>query len=234
MRFTRASVGLGVSSLFALGCGSDKVVGPASQITLSAAQATVLMNKIGQFAPLHNQIAWLADSANLVIKSGSQVDLILVSTNLAPGPFYAVGLQRAVQLTGSSFSTFNLIAFDDPSNPTNFIVIDGFNSGTGAPPTSTSGNFDGPVNGYLFHVDGSTLASWHAALGTATFTAGTPGGACSGFQSSAGVTCALSDLTVSFSITAAFQDAGPPISQTAQANLASTSVSGIVLSYPAP
>ena len=118
MRFTRASVGLGVSSLLALGCGSDKVVGPASQITLSAAQATVLMNKIGQFAPLHNQIAWLADSANLVIKSGSQVDLIPVSTNLAPGPFYAVGLQRAVQLTGSSFSTFNLIAFDDPSAST--------------------------------------------------------------------------------------------------------------------
>ena len=138
MRFTRASVGLGVSSLFALGCGSDKVVGPASQITLSAAQATVLMNKIGQFAPLHNQIAWLADSANLVIKSGSQVDLILVSTNLAPGPFYAVGLQRAVQLTGSSFSTFDLIAFNDPSNPTDFIVIDGYNSGSGAPPTSTS------------------------------------------------------------------------------------------------
>lgn len=234
MRLRCPSVGLVASSLLALGCGSDKVAGPSSQITLSAAQATVLMNKIVQFAPLHNQIAWLADSANLVIKSGSEADLIPVSTNLAAGPFYAVGLQRAVQLTGSSYSTFNLIAFDDPSNPTNFIVIDGFNSGTGAPPTSTSGNFDGPVNGYLFHVDGSTLASWHAALGTATFTGGAAGVACTGFQSSAGVTCALANLTVTFSITAAFQDAGPPVSQIAQANLSSTTVAGILLSYPAP
>lgn len=234
MRFRRASVGFVVSSLLALGCGSDKVVGPSSQITLSAAQATALMSKITQFAPLHNQISWLADSANLVIKSGSQADLIAVSTNLAPGPFYAVGLQRGIQLTGSALSTFNLIAFDDPSNPTNFIVIDGFNTGTTTPPTSTSGNFDGPVNGYLFHVDGSTLASWRAALGTATFSSGAPGAACVGFQSSAGVTCALTGLTVSFSITAAFQDAGPPVSQTAQANLSSTTVSGILLSYPAP
>lgn len=233
MRFGRMSVGL-VSALLAVGCGGDKVTGPESQIFLSDAQATTLMNKIIQITPIRSQISWLADSANLVLRSGAEANLVAINTNLAPGPFYAVGLQRRVQLTGSSFSTFDLIAFDDPSNPRNFFIIDGFNSGTGAPPTSTSGNFDGPVNGYVFHVEGSTIYAWRAALGTATLTSGTPGTACTGFQSSSGVTCALTSLSASFNIGAAFQDVGPPSNSTVLAVLNTTTVSGIMLGYQAP
>jgi hypothetical protein len=233
MRFGRASVGLVVIS-FTLACGSDKATGPENQIILSAAQATALMNKITQFAALQTEIAWLGDSANLVLKSGAEADLIPVSTNLGPGPFYAVGLQRAVQLPTNPFSTFDLIAFNDPSNPTDFIMVDGYIQGSGAPPTSVSGVFDGPVNGYFFHTEGSTVTAWRAALGTAALSRGGSGGGCTGFQSSSGVTCTLADLTTSFTVTAAFQDAGPQSNAIVQASLNTTTVAGILLSFPLP
>jgi hypothetical protein len=234
MRLRCASVGLVVSSLFVLGCGSDSATGPAATLTLDANQAGAVMNKIVQIAPLHAEIAWLADSANLVLKSGAEADLIPLSITTAAGPFYAVGLQRRVQLSASSFSTFDLIAFNDPSNPTDFIIIDGFNSGTGPPPTSTTGAFDGPVNGYIFHIDGSTVSAWRAGLGTGTLSGGAPGNACTGFQGSTGITCAQASLTATFSITGAFQDAGPSSNSIAQATLGTSTVAGIVLNYNLP
>jgi len=221
-------------SSFALGCGGDNSTGPATTLTLSATQATVLMNKIIQIAPINTEISWLADSANLVLTSGAEADLIPLSITTGAGPFYAVGLQRRVQLTGSSFSTFDLIAFNDPSNPTDFLIVDGYSSGTSTPPTSTSGAFDGLINGYLFHLDGSTISAWRAALGSGTLTGGAPGSSCAGFQSSAGVTCAQASLNAAFTITGAFQEAGPTSSTLAQASLASSTVSGIVLNYVVP
>jgi len=230
MNLRRASAGVVLLSSFALACGGDSSTGPPSTLTLSATQATVLMSKIVQIAPINTDIAWLADSANLVLRSGAQADLIPLSITTGAGPFYAVGLQRRVQLTGTAFSTFDLIAFNDPSNPTDFLIVDGFNSGA-TPPTSATGSFDGAINGFLFHVDGSTISAWRAVLGSGTLTSGASGGACSGFQSSTGVTCAQASLTATFSITGAFQDAGPTSSTLAQASLASATVAGIVLSY---
>ena len=230
MNLKCASAGVVLLSSFALACGGDSSTGPANTLTLSATQATVLMNKIIQIAPINTDIAWLADSANLVLRSGAQADLIPLTITTGAGPFYAVGLQRRVQLTGTAFSTFDLIAFNDPSNPTDFLIVDGFNSGA-TPPTSVTGSFDGAINGFLFHLDGSTISAWRAVLGSGTLTSGAPGSACAGFQSSAGVTCAQASLTATFSITGAFQDAGPTSSTLAQASLASGTVSGIVLSY---
>ena len=229
-----ASAGVVLVSSFAIACGSDNSTGPPNALTLSATQATVLTNKIGQIAPINPEIGWLADSANLVLRSGAEVDLIPLSITTGAGPFYAVGLQRRVQLTGGAFTTFDLIAFNDPSNPTDFLIVDGFNSGSSTPPTSVSGAFDGPIHGYLFHLDGNTVSAWRAALGSGTLTSGAPGSACAGFQSSAGVTCAQASLTSTFTITGAFQEAGPTSSTLAQASLASATVSGIVLGYVVP
>lgn len=230
MNLRCASAGVVLLSSFALACGGDSSTGPPNTLTLSATQATVLMSKIVQIAPINTDIAWLADSANLVLRSGAQADLIPLTITTGAGPFYAVGLQRRVQLTGTAFSTFDLIAFNDPSNPTDFLIVDGFNSGA-TPPTSATGSFDGAINGFLFHIDGSTISAWRAVLGSGTLTSGASGSSCSGFQSSTGVTCAQASLTATFSITGAFQDAGPTSSTLAQASLASGTVSGIVLSY---
>ena len=234
MNLRCASAGLALVSSFALGCGSDKSTGPPSTLTLDATQASAVMNKIVQIAPLHAEIAWLADSANLVLRSGAEADLIPLTITTGTGPFYAVGLQRRVQLTGGSFSTFDLIAFNNPSSPTDFLIVDGYNFGSSTPPTSASGAFEGPVNGYLFHVDGSTVSAWRAGLGSGTLNGGALGTACTGFQGTADVTCAQATMSATFAITAAFQDAGPSSSTIAQASLASSTVSGIALSYLVP
>src|ERR1700693_3665732 len=106
MRFGRASVGLVVGSLFAIGCGSDTAGPHGPAVTLTAAEATILMDRITELAPVHPELAWLADSAGLVLRSGAEADVIPITTDLAAGPFYAVGLQRGVQVSFSSYSTF--------------------------------------------------------------------------------------------------------------------------------
>jgi hypothetical protein len=235
MRFERASVGLVVGSLFAIGCGSDTTGPHGPTVTLTAAEATILMARITELAPVHPELAWLADSANLVLKSGAEADVIPITTDLAAGPFYAVGLQRGVQVSISSFSTFDLIAFNDPSNPTDFIIVDGFTAGTGTPPTSASGAFGGSaVNGHLFHVAGNTVTAWRAQAGTATLSTGSVGNACTGFVSNVSITCAQSTLTAEFTIASAVQDNGVLTAGTRSASLAATTVAGILLSYHFP
>jgi hypothetical protein len=193
------------------------------------------MARITELAPVHPELAWLADSANLVLKSGAEADVIPITTDLAAGPFYAVGLQRGVQVSAIAFSTFDLIAFNDPSNPTDFIIVDGFMSGTGTPPTSASGAFGGSaVNGHFFHVAGNTVTAWRAQVGTATLSTGPVGNSCTGFASTMSVTCAQSALTAEFTIDSAVQDSGPQTSGTRSASLAATSVAGILLSYSFP
>jgi hypothetical protein len=234
MRFERASVGLVVGSLFAIGCGSDTTGPHGPTVTLTAAEATILMARITELAPVHPELAWLADSANLVLRSGAEADVIPITTDLAAGPFYAVGLQRGVQVSFSSYSTFDLIVFNDPSNPTDFIIVDGFMSGTGTPPTSATGAFGEAVNGHLFHVAGNTVTAWRAQGGTATLSTGSVGNACTGFASTQIVSCAQSTLTAEFNIDSAVQDSGPQTSGTRSASLAATTVAGILLSYHFP
>jgi hypothetical protein len=235
MRFERVSVGLVVGSLFAIGCGSDSTAPHGPAVTLTAAQATVLMARITELAPVHPELAWLADSANLVLKSGAEADVISLTTDLGAGPFYAVGLQRGVEVSAIAFSTFDLIVFNDPSNPTDFIIVDGFMSGTGTPPTSVTGSFGGAVNGHLFHVAGNTVTAWRAQTGTATLSTGSIGNPCTGFASDvATITCAQSALTAEFNIDSAVQDSGGQTSGTRSASLAATTVAGILLSYQFP
>jgi hypothetical protein len=236
MRFERVSVGLVVGSLFAIGCGSDSTGPHGPAITLTAAQATTLMARITELAPVHPELAWLADSANLVLKSGAEADVISLTTDLGAGPFYAVGLQRGVQVSFSSYSTFDLIAFNDPSNPTDFIIVDGFVTGTGAPPTSASGTFGGSaVNGHLFHVDGNTVTAWRAQGGTATLSTGSVGNPCTGFASDIGtISCAQAALTAEFNIDSAVQDSGAQTAGARSASLAARTVSGIRISYGFP
>ena len=235
MRFKGVSVGLVVGSFFAIGCGSDTSGPHGPTVTLTAAEATLLMARITELAPVHPELAWLADSANLVLRSGAEADVIPLTTDLAPGPFYAVGLQRGIQVSINSFSTFDLIAFNDPSNPTDFIIVDGFMSGTGAPPTSASGAFGGSaMNGHLFHVAGNTVSAWRAQAGTGTLSTGSMGNSCTGFSSTAAVTCAQSTLAAEFNIVSAVQDSGGQTSGTRSASLVATSVAGILLSYHFP
>lgn len=186
----------------------------SGDVQLSASQSTALLARIGQIAPLHPELAWLGDSVAVVLGSGAAITPIELSTDLASAQFYAVGLQRAFVRVTDSFSTYDIIAFDNPASPTNFIIIDAIASASGAtPPTSVTGAFGGGsastgVNAYLFHIDGNTVSSWRATTGGAAIAADTVAGACAAFEGPSGVTCSRATMTGSFNVISAAGDDG--------------------------
>jgi hypothetical protein len=235
----RAFVGtatLAALSSVLVACGeASSPMTDGSKIQLTSSQAALLVSRVSQIAPVHPELSWLADSISLVLKSGAFADRIEVVTELGDGPFYAVGLQRAIKTSHAS-ATFDLIAFDDPSNPTNFIIVDGWSqSSNSMPPSSVSGPFGYTTNlqvsGHLFHVSGSAVTAWRAESGTASFVAGALGGACDGFQETGIVTCTQSALQSTFSIEVARHDDGAQPSDTRSASLSATDVTGILLTF---
>jgi hypothetical protein len=225
-----------IALLLSTACSSDSTSSNGTIIHLTQAQAASLGARMTQIAPIHSELAWLADSASLVLKAGAEADVIAVTTNLADGPFYAVGLQRAVTsstpTSTSSFATFHVIAFNDPSNPTDFIIVNGFKQVAGATaPIQVSGSFGGnAVAGHLFHIQGATISSYRATTGTATFASAAPAGACIDFQAPTNVTCVQSALLVSFTIADAVSDGGV-LAASRHAALDETTVAGIRLGF---
>ena len=231
------------SGVMCAGCDYHDGTSPLTNgntIHLTQAQAATLVSRVTVLAPVHSELAWLADSVGLVLKAGAEADRIDVTTDLATGPFYAVGLQRAVITASNSFATFDLIAFNDPANPTAFIIVDGYRSVIAAlPPVSASAPFgqatsNGMVAGHLFLLAGGSVSAWRAEAGTASVARGTMGGACAAFPSTGGVTCSQAALETSFSISAARHDNGVQPTDTRSASLPATSVAGVLLNFQFP
>src|SRR5690242_11333950 len=121
-------------SLIIAGCGGDSSPTSPQTIHLTAAQATAIKNRVVQLAPVHPELSWLADSVALVIGAGVEVNQVDVTTNLPGGPFYAVALQRTIRTSFSGASTFDVIMFNDPSNPTDFMIVSGWINGGNVDP----------------------------------------------------------------------------------------------------
>src|SRR5437867_10302018 len=236
MRGFFGSATLATLSSLLVGCSDSS--GPTTdgaRIQLTAAQAALLVSRVSQIAPVHPELAWLGDSVSLVLKSGAFADRIDVTTDLGAGPFYAVGLQRAIA-TSTAQATFDIIAFNDPSNPTDFIIVDAWTrAANSTPPSSAGGPFgqssDLQVSGHLFHVSGNTVTAWRAESGAASFVGGAAAGVCDGFQPASGVTCAQSALQATFTIAVARHDGGVQPADTRTASLAATAVTGILLTF---
>ena len=223
---------------FIAGCGSDGATDPeqfGTDVTLSAAQAATLTEAITYIGRVHSDLKWLGDSANLVLRTGAVAKRVNISTNLASGPFYAVSLQRGVASATHSFATFDFIAFDNPSHPTAFIVVDGYADGAGtAPPTSASGRFEtmgGGVFGHLFLVNGGIVEGWRSEVGEASLIGAMTGPPCEVFQGGGGVTCAQSVLQTTFTISIAWHDNMSSPADARFASLSATAVPGVLLNF---
>lgn len=229
-----------IASVCLAACGdpTSPVAGGPS-IKLSAAQAATVKTRITQLAPVHPELAWLADSISLVIKTGVEVDSVDVTTDLGAGPFYAIALQRAIATSTNATATFDVILFNNPSNPTDFIIADGWSQlPVKTPPTSVSGVFgaqltNSGVTAHLFHVAGGTVTAWRAVTGTAAFASSAAGGACPSFTATSGVTCSTTGLHASFVIGSATHDSGSS-ADTRSATLAAVDVPGILLTILIP
>ena len=206
--------------------------GPNDDLQLSAAQATAIRNRIVQLAPVHPELAWLADSISLTVAAGATVEEVQLTSNFATGPFYAVSMQRTITTSFSASASFDVIMFNDLTNPTEFIVVGGWsNPGPGTPPTSVTGTFGEPqststVTGHLFHVEGQTVTSWRVTGGTASFSFTSSNGNCSTVQDTESVTCQQAIQNSAFNITSSTSTTS---TESRTATQAATNIGGIIL-----
>lgn len=221
---------LAASTIVLAGACSDSITDPNPPIiTLSAQQAGTLVTHAEAIADLHEELAWLADTMEVVLRAGAQAKRITIRENGEPLDFYAVSLQRDVRTSTSSFATWHLFAFDNASDPSVFIVANGFAQGTGTTsPTSVDGAFGG--ENVFAHViileDNLTVTDRRAIAGGASFGTTDVAGACPVVGTPpAGVTCNIAEMEVGFDIVAVTPAAPNP----STVNLLAVNVPGVKL-----
>jgi hypothetical protein len=207
-------------------------------IQLTAAQAAALNSRIQAIVSGSSDVAWLADSANLVLKEGAVVDSAAIVVSFGGGPYYAVSLQRHFPLATNPFSTFDVIYFNDPSNPTRFVILSAFAKGNVGPPDGVVANIATPTtvviaNAHLYAIEGQAVTHWRATAGSLVMGNGLPGGACPSFSAPDLVRCDVADLLIGAEVTATTRETGTAEGSptlTVQDGL----VRGIKLTFPPP
>jgi hypothetical protein len=229
----RRILGVLTAAVLASACGDNTAPIATGSIKLSADQVAAVSSRITQIAVSHPELSWLADSVNVVLKTGVEVDSVGLVTDVGAGPFYGVGVQRTVGLQ-AAWTTFDLIMFNNPSNPTDFVIVDAFEQGsTPTSPTTASGSFASTTrHAHLIHVSGATLSSWTATAGTVTFASDAPGGACPSFSSTT-MSCYTAGLQTTFEISAAVADIGT-VGTAPMASLSASDVPGVLLKFVLP
>ena len=201
------------ASLTTLACGGSDPSGPhpnPDQITLTDAQVHSLDSTgqvIEQHNPANGNLKALVDSTLAVLKAGIVLQRIDVATNLTTAPLYFFAIHRVItRSTGSSFSTWNVVGINDPSNLTSVVEVSGFAQAAGSAPmslTGTIGDGTGVVNGHFLAVGAAgAVTEWFANTGSASFASGPAGAPCPNFTPTSIATCSLETLRVHFSANA--------------------------------
>ena len=212
-------------------CSSSTSTGPNQHmVQLTAAQAQAIAQRLQQVAASHSAFGDLADSIAVGIQAGAVVNSIDLTGDLGTGPFYAFGLKRVFEGSPGFGPELNVLAFDNPSDPQNFILIDVM-AGSGTP-DAASGSFGTSAGGVIFQVSGDSLLTWAAAGGSVSVAGQAPNGGCGSYQPPTGITCAQETMHVSFSITASAPEfntsgTGPT------ASFAGGDLAGVVLTFSA-
>ena len=167
-------------------------------ITLTQNQAASLIAQVESFGSQDPTLAALSDTIDVVIKAGAQARRIDVTSDIGNGPYWAVSLQM---FAGTS-STFHVIAFDSPSNPTRFIILGGAALGSPTPVTTATGSIGttGTVSltGHLLSISGANLSAWHVSAGSLSFEVHSTTEACPGFAGPGDCVSITMDATFDF------------------------------------
>src|SRR5215208_1556856 len=108
-----------------LSCGDSESTGPTGvpdKLSFTAAQVQSLDSTgqvIVQANPGDGNLKSLVDSTLMVLTAGVEAKRVNIVTNLTSAPLYVVGVHRAIARAGGSFSTWTLVAIDDPSHLAN-------------------------------------------------------------------------------------------------------------------
>jgi hypothetical protein len=203
---------------------SDEPTGPtgAETITLSASQAATIVGRIESFASADPALDALADTVGVVINAGAAARRVTITTESGASAFYAISLHRTKAGPSAPWSTFHVIAFNDPATPTEFVILGGYASATsGDAPSSVSGDIGAAANksltAHIFRLSGGQLAMWHANAGTVSFAALEVLEACSGFAGPG--QCVRIQMEGSFNITGTVPGQGASGQRTASGTL---------------
>jgi hypothetical protein len=127
-----------------VGCSGADNTGPATtpdRLQLTAAQVKSL-DSIGQVIvqanPGNANLKALADSTLAVLTAGIEAKRVDIATNLTTAPLYLVGIHRAAAGSTGSYSTWTLVAIDDPSRLANLAEVSGFAQSTSATPPASA------------------------------------------------------------------------------------------------
>jgi hypothetical protein len=207
------------------GCSADGTLPTTvpDTLQLTAAQVNSLDSTaqvIVQANPGNANLKALADSTLGVLTAGVEAKRVDIATNLTAAPLYLVGIHRAAAHSTGSWSTWTLVAIDDPSRLANLIEVSGFAQTAGAtPPASVSGvigDGTGIANATLLQVGaGGSVTEWRASTGTVSFSSDAPGAPCSGITATPHITCALETMHVHFTANAAGGSGGAGARQAA-------------------
>lgn len=228
----------------AVACGGSESTGPQNtpdKIVLTGGQVHSLDSAgaaIVAANPGNATIKAIVDSTLQALTVGAELTRLDVSTNVTTAPLYFIGIHRTGSFTNHSYSTWNVVGFDDPSHLTVLVEVSGFaENGTSTPPTTVSGTIGdgtGIVNGHFIQVgNGGSVTMWDANTGTVSFRSDAPSGSCPNFTPpNPGLSCALETTHFQFTANAAGGSGG---AGARQASLASeTAVSSMKMIYVAP
>jgi hypothetical protein len=210
---TRVALLCGVTLAIVRCNGADNTgpTSPPDRLQLTAAQVNSLDSSgqvIAQANPGNANLKSLADSTLAVLTAGIEAKRVDITTNLTTAPLYFVGIHRASVRPTGSWSTWTLVAIDDPSKLANLVEVSGFAETPSLTPpssvTGTIGDGTGIVNATLLQVGaGGAVTEWRATTGTVSFSSDAPGVPCSGFTATPHITCALETMHVHFTANAA-------------------------------
>jgi hypothetical protein len=191
--------------------GSDSTApGPDQTLQLTAADVAALDSSgqaIVRANPSNVDLKSLVDSTLMVFTAGIQARRVAIATDLTVAPLYLVGIHRARSSAQGSWSTWTLVALDDPSALASLIEVSGFaaTAGSAVPTamTGTIGDGTGVANALMLRVGaGGAVTQWTATTGTVGFSSDAPGAVCPGFPTTPRVACALETMHVHFNISA--------------------------------
>lgn len=200
---------------------------PAQQHTISASEATALQASMTQLASANSSMAWLTDSAALMLQAGAVAKHIIVGVDGAARDYYAVSLQR--NFAAAQFSTLHVFAFDDPAEPRSFMVLSGYWSQLAGPRTELSGTYGGVnVHADFVTLSGGSVTDWRASSGTATMFNDHSDGSCTPAGLPSDATCEFNVIGVETDVTAAGPESGP---QDHAAAVARVLIPGLLIAF---
>jgi hypothetical protein len=207
---------LGVAlAVVASGCVESSVTSPPTVVSvqLTAAQAAAINDEIKAITVSTPEIAGLGDSASLVLRTGTVVDSAAIDVSFGGGTYYAVSLQRAVSQTVNPFSTFDVIYFNNPSNPTRFVIVSVFARGQAGPPDGAVANLATPTpvlisNVHFYAIDGQAVTHWKGTAGSLVLGNGLSNGACPDVNTPNNVSCERTDILIAATVSAAVRESG--------------------------